>query len=169
MFVGHSASLTGNHKYSFKKLSKINIGNREIIVPINYNNNEIYGPYIESVGRKYCGDKCVFIKDFMPLNEYNNLMLQADRFIFNNWRQEAWGNIQIALYMGAKIFVARRSPVAKLMKDIGLHFEYTENLNQRTFDRDLTQHQKEENRRIITESFCMERSNQLCRKLSLEI
>lgn len=165
VFLGHSASFTGNHKEAFKRLGRIDIKSRKIIVPINYNGTTWNKNHIKSLGKKYCGNQCSFLESFMPLSEYNELMLQADRFIFNNWRQEAWGNIQIALYMGAKVFLSKNSLLSKHLKELGLHFEYTENLNQTTFDEDLTIQQKEENRRIIISMYSMQRSSRVCKAL----
>lgn len=167
LFVGHSASFTGNHKYSFKKLRNINLNDRQIIVPINYNGTTWNKKHIKSMGQKYCKNKCIFLESFIPLPEYNNLMLKADRFIFNNWRQEAWGNIQIAIYIGAKIFMSKKSILATHMKELGLHFEYISNLDQDTFDKDLTDSQKLENRRIVSQTYSAAQNKKLCQKLCL--
>lgn len=166
VFVGHSASFTGNHDYSFKKIGAVNLGQRTAIVPINYMGTPWNKEHIKNLGIRHCKGRCKFLESFIPLDEYNKLMLQCDRFIFSNWRQEGWGNIQLALYMGAKVFLSKKSLLAKHLKDLGIFFEYVENLNQHTFDEDLTRQQKEENRKIISNTYSLENSTQLCAALS---
>lgn len=145
-FVGHSASPTGNHLVSLKKLNGINLRDRKMILPISYGAQKAI---IKAQALKYCGDSCIFLEDYLPLKEYNKLMLQADRFVFCNYRQEALGNIYVALYLGAKVFVSKRYNPRKDFDRFGLIYGITEKINQHNFDEDLTLSQKEHNRRIL--------------------
>lgn len=148
-FVGHSASPTGNHHVSLQKLGRIDLHERKLILPISYNCQKVNGPRIKAQALKYCGDSCIFLEDYLPLQEYNKLILQADRFVFCNYRQEALGNIYVALYLGAKVFVSKRYNPRKDFDRLGLIYGITEKINQHNFDEDLTLSQKEHNRRIL--------------------
>ena len=84
-----------------------------------------YANYISKVGEQYFGRKFNAIRDFMPLEEYNKFLLSADVFIYGNWRQEAVGNILIALFIGGKVFLDEKNPLLKFYKDKGLVIIYS--------------------------------------------
>ena len=44
-----------------------------------------------------------------------NFLLSADVFIYGNWRQEAVGNILIALFIGGKVFLDEKNPLLKIL------------------------------------------------------
>jgi len=108
--IGNSASFTNNHLYAFKFLKKLSIGNRIVSVPLSYGGNTKYKDLIIKRGTRTFKNFNP-IMCFMPLEEYNKFMLGSSVFIFSSWRQEAFGNIVAALYLGAKVFISNRSPL----------------------------------------------------------
>ena len=97
----------------------LGVFDKKIFVPLSYGNMN-YANYISKVGEQYFGRKFNAIRDFMPLEEYNKFLLSADVFIYGNWRQEAVGNILIALFIGGKVFLDEKNPLLKFYKDKGL-------------------------------------------------
>ena len=120
ILLGNSASITNNHLYAFSYLSGVDIGDRRIIAPLNYTINTKYVNKVVSEGNMIFGKEGFYpLREFLPLQEYNKLMLSAEICIYSNWRQEAMGNITIALYLGAKVFMSNKSPLYKWFKDVG--------------------------------------------------
>ena len=156
IMVNHSASPTGNHVGVFNRLERLEIQNRKIIVPISYGMERVK-KYIETKGHAILGEKLVPVKEFMPLEEYNKLMLSANVFIYGHWRQEAVGNILVALYIGGKVFLSSRSPMYSYYKRLGLHLWSLEEMDNESITVPLEQSLVEENKSIIMAHYSKER------------
>ena len=76
-------------------------------------------------------------------------MLSSEICIFSNWRQEAAGNIRIALYLGAKVFMSEKSPFFHFLQEIGVNVFSLENMSQEDLDIPLDDESKKRNRDII--------------------
>lgn len=165
IWVGNSGSFTNNHELAFKKLRRLEISDRKVISPLSYNGTVQHRANIEKIGHRYFKDKFLPLKDFYPLDKYNKIMLTANVYIFANWRQEALGNIVIALYLGAKVYLSRRSPLFKYFKDNGIYIFEFEKIQQQSIDTPLTAEEKKHNRSLILKLFNKERQIKLARQL----
>lgn len=133
VMLGNSASITNNHLYAFEILSKLNLGERKIIVPLNYNGNEMYKKHVVDSGYKMFDCKFSPLTKFLPLDEYNKLLLSSGYCIYASWRQEAMGNILIALYLGCKVFISNKSPLFALFKQMGIYVYELETISEESF------------------------------------
>ena len=150
ILLGNSGSLTNNHKYAYQYLYKLKLGNRKVIVPLSYSGNKKYKKEIMTRGKDLFGENFCPLIDFLPLPQYNELMTSAAVAIYANWRQEAIGNIIIALYLGAKVFIAGRNPVFAWAKGHGLIVFELETITQQELDTPLTADEKVSNRHILS-------------------
>ena len=112
VWVGNSATLTNNYWDIFPLIART--PDREVIVPLVYGTDGLTrGPYaevIEDFGRKIFGDRFIPISTFLPLNEYTALMGKCSAFVFGHRRQQAVGNVLIALRHGGCVFLDKRNP-----------------------------------------------------------
>ncbi len=155
IMVGHCASMFDNQEEVFAQLSKIDLKNRKVIAPLGYGHQRIK-EYIVLKGTEYLSDAFKPILGFLPLGEYNNLMLSARTFIYGNYRQEAFGNILIALYSGGAVFLHPSNVLLKLFKDLGvLLFSTTELCEKIHYC--LTEEERMSNRAIIKKYYSRER------------
>lgn len=136
--VGNSAAATGNHREAFQLLMKAGIGKRKIIVPLSYGANK---EQIMDAGCNILKEHFVPIVDFLSLDKYNELLCSARTFVYDNYRQEATGNIVIALYIGATLFLNDRNPMLKNYLDMGFIMFSTSQLKEKIEYR-LTQEEK---------------------------
>lgn len=152
IIVGNSAQFTNNHRYVFELLSNISIGNRKVIVPLSYGEAP---QYVIKCG-KILGDLFCPITTFMPLNQYNELMISARTYIYGNFRQEAVGNILVALFLGATVFLDKRNP---LFEDFSLQGYVVFSLDKikNMIDYRLTKEEIDRNRKLIKESYSREK------------
>ena len=164
ILVGNSASYSNNHLYVLKYLSNINIRNKTIVSPLSYGGDKRNTDKIISEGKKIFGNSFIALKDFLPLERYNNLMLQAEICVYGNWRQEAYGNILIALYLGAKVYISQRSPLVALFNRMGLRFFILEKINQNDFLSPLDISKRQKNREIIMGLFSKMNQLKIIRK-----
>lgn len=102
--VGNSADITNDHIQIFLKLEKYKNENIEIICPISYGNIKYRDKVIEE-GKKIFGDKFKPITNFIPFQEYLQMLARVDVAIFNHQRQQAVGNITTLLGLGKKVYI----------------------------------------------------------------
>ena len=151
LLLGNSASFTNNHSYAFKYLSDLDLNNKKIVAPLSYGGSLKYINHIIKQGDRKWGQSFVPLQDFLPLDEYNQLMTTAEICIFSSWRQEAFGNIVIALYLGSKVFLSERSSLISYFKSIGVVVYTLEEIKQADIDFPLSDEIKNSNRKILFE------------------
>ncbi len=115
IIVGNSASYTNNHRYVFEILEQVDLAGRKVIVPLSYGK----GRELALEAGKILKDHFVPILDFMQIDEYNKLLSGARTFIYGSFRQEAIGNILVALYLGGAVFLDERNPLLYDLRKIG--------------------------------------------------
>lgn len=163
ILLGNSASFTNNHEYALKLLSKCSLHGKTVVVPISYGGSAKYRMYIKKLGRKLFGNQFQPQETFLPLKEYNQSMLSAEVCIYGSWRQEAMGNIVIALYLGAKVFLSKYSPLLSWYKEMGVTIYELESINDEQLYTSLTEEQKKRNREILQNRYNKDRMLELIR------
>ena len=116
ILIGNSGDPRNNHADIFMKLKGIDLGNRKVVVPLSYSGTKRYREKIKSIGKEIWGDRFIVIENFMPLHEYEKVIASCGFRIFGQERQQAMGNIGIALKDGCKVFAYKSSIIYK-------HFE----------------------------------------------
>jgi hypothetical protein len=151
--LGNSATFTNNHIEAIDILEKIMVSEkRKIIVPLNYGDPS-YAEEICQIGKNQLGDPFVPLMDWLTLEEYNQKISQCGFVIMNHKRQQAFGNINTALYKGAKVFLRPENLLYKYYKSIGMKIfsvEDLEKLGENALQPLDTKTQKK-NRAIISE------------------
>jgi dTDP-N-acetylfucosamine:lipid II N-acetylfucosaminyltransferase len=128
ILLGNSASYTNNHLEAFEVLKKVDLGDRKVITPLSYG-NELYKKAIVVEGNKVLEKHFIPLINFMPLHEYNNYVKQCSVVVMNHYRQQAAGNVLTALWMGAKVYLNKRSTLYHYLVRIGVHvYEITDDL-----------------------------------------
>ena len=159
--IGNSASITNNHEYVMRFLSKLTIGNRNVYVPLSYSGTNEYKNTVKRKGLEYFGDKFKSLDDFLPLEEYNKLMLSVGFAIYGNFRQEAIGNVVISLYLGAKVFFPENAPFHLWAQKLNLIVFKLESISQEEIDQPLDTNSIAHNRSIIIKFYNRERLKSL--------
>ena len=148
-------------------LSKLDIGSRRVIVPLSYSGKKGYVDHVLQSGRLLLGENFSPLLDFMPLDEYNRLQSDVSVALFGNWRQEAIGNIIVALYLEAKVFLSHVNPVYEWAQSHGLTVYELEKLSQKELDTPLDRETKLKNRQILLSLYTKERMYRLIKDLSV--
>ena len=156
IIVNHSASPTGNHIDVFRLLSRLSIHDRKIVVPISYGTEKMKR-HILDWGQRILNNNFCPVLDFMSLDEYNKLLLTSNIFIYGHIRQEAVGNILIALYIGGKVFLSSESPMYLYYKRIGLRLYSLNELDNDSIKIPMKTEDVEINRRILRELYSTDR------------
>lgn len=157
VIIGNSASVSNNHIYVMEKLRAIGLSGTKIILPLSYGAKGNYVGMVEQKGFEMFDTQFTPVKDYMPLSQYNELLLSAQTFIYGSWRQEAVGNILIALYIGGKVFLDNHNPLLKFYQSLGLHIYGINQLSVEEINSKLPSEKIEENRAILRERYSRER------------
>lgn len=165
ILLGNSASFTNNHNYAFKYLKDIDLHDKTIVTPLSYGGNRKYINHVISQGRRLFPERYEPLLKFLPLDEYNRLMLEAEVCIFSSWRQEANGNVVIALYLGAKVFMSNRSPLYKRYKDMGIVLFELESITEEQLNTPLSIEDRQNNRTILLNRFSAERQIEVIKNI----
>ena len=151
ILIGNSAASTNNHLDIIPFLKKLDLGESNIILPLSYGNTQ---EYIEDIAYAYhqeFGENVIVLKDFMPPQAYSKILSSCSIAIFFMERQQAMGNINIALKYGCKVFLSETNPVFGFYKDLGIKlFSVQRDLNQAEIDKSLSKEDIERNRAILS-------------------
>jgi hypothetical protein len=161
ILIGNSASFTNNHLEAFEILQHIDLGDRKIIVPLSYGDPK-YRDYIVEVGKKLFGDAFIPLLEFIPVEEYHEILQTCSIAIMNHYRQQAVGNISALIQSGVKVYLSERNPFIKTCKRIGVKVFRIEDLEKdySSFYQPLTEFEKENNYLHYTEEFNQEKIQQ---------
>ena len=159
--IGNSASITNNHEYAMRFLSKVDLQERKVVAPLSYSGTKEYKETVKKVGRASFGENFIALEDFLPLEKYNQLMTSFGVAIYGNWRQEAIGNILISLYLGAKVFLPNVNPMMQWAKQHNLVVFELESISQHEIDTPLDEESRIQNRSIILKLYNLERLKSL--------
>jgi len=147
ILLGNSASSTNNHIEAIDLLKNINLQHRKIITPLSYGNMK-YASKIIKYGEEKLSNNFHYLKDFMPLQEYNKTIQSCGIVIMNHYRQQAVGNILASMWMGAKVFLDNRNTFYHYLKRIGCYVYLIDDLINGNLE-NLNNTQIEHNRNIL--------------------
>ena len=150
ILVGNSATPTNNHLEIFHMLSKIDLGDRQIVAPLSYGDT-VYRDAIISYGQSLFGSRFRPIVDFMPLEQYNTLIAGCSVVVMGHRRQQGGGNTVTMLYKGARVFLDEASTVYQYLKSRGAFVYNLQDLQSqgaKVFE-SLTEDQRSTNRQVL--------------------
>jgi dTDP-N-acetylfucosamine:lipid II N-acetylfucosaminyltransferase len=153
ILIGNSADPSNNHLEVFKKIASFNFGDRKIFVPLSYGGNKEYIEYIVTKGKELFGDNFVPLLDFMTLKEYNTILSSCGFMIFNHIRQQGVGNIVSLGYMGAKLFLNRKSPILSFFSNKGMTILDANKITEAQLFKNLDSKQLVINRQVLIEEY----------------
>lgn len=140
VLLGNSSSPSNNHLEAFRLLSRHRSEFGRVIVPLSYG-DAAYREAIIARGREILGEKLHPLPQFLDRIAYNRQLLSCKVAIMNHRRQQAFGNIFTALWLGSRIYLPEESTIRAHLKRSGLHVFSIENdlavasADYRAFDR----------------------------------
>lgn len=120
VLVGNSLDPTNNHVEAFRLVSR-NIGLvKKVLVPVSYGGPPSYLAALERIAVALFGDKVVFMKDFMPIDEFRSVLEQCDVVVLNHLRQQAVGAYIEAVCAGCSVVLNPEGALWKWSLDAGV-------------------------------------------------
>lgn len=170
IMIGNSATFSSNHLDAFYNLRKANVltDNKKLIVPLSYGNNS-YRDFIISRGEQLFGDKFVPLTNYLRLSDFIGYLSNCSALILFHIRQQALGNILIALNLGIKIYMHPRSILYKSLINKGFIIYSISEINTNNINTDLDQFDKDNNRTLVNQYYgnnaVIEKTKYLIRKM----
>ncbi len=163
IWVNNSAAYNGNHIEIFGRLQSFdNIPS--VHVPLSYGLKK-WVDYVNAQGREMLGEKFEPMLTFIPRSEYYKCFLNCNGFIFGHYRSCAFGNVLIALYFGAKVFLFRENPLLDHFRSKGIVLFCIENeLSESNVMTPLPISDRIRNREIINRYYSRERLVRILRQ-----
>ena len=119
ILIGNSATSSNNHLDVFDIIKDTN---KKVIVPLSYGAYD-YKKYKELVifeGMRIFRSSFTSIEEFLPLNDYRELISSCNTVIMYHVRQQALGNVFMALFQGMRVFLNSKSLTYSYLKDKGM-------------------------------------------------
>ncbi len=119
ILIGNSATLSNNHLDVFNIIKSTN---RKLITPLNYGafGYKDYKAHIIDEGNRLFKDNFYAIESFLPIQDYDKILMSCNTMIMYHIRQQALGNIYMALYLGMRVFLNKKSITYKYMINVGM-------------------------------------------------
>lgn len=119
ILLGNSATPENNHLDALHVLAGCKLASRKVICPLSYGNKR-YGDAVEQYGRKVLGGQFVPLRTYLAPAEYIRIVSNCSVVVMNHVRQQALGNILIALCSDAHVFLNEKSPIRGALAHIGV-------------------------------------------------
>ncbi len=120
ILLGNSATATNNHAEMLRLLAAHDLDGRKVVVPLSYGDPD-YRDAILALGRRLLGARFEPLTQFMPLAQFNAVIARCSCAIMNQRRQQAIGNIGVALHRGARLYLDESGVLYRFFRDRGAH------------------------------------------------
>jgi len=152
ILVGNSAAETNNHEMIFRLLSDIGVQDQQYVVPFSYGAKGEYKDMVRRTVEKLNFRNVEFLDHFMKLSAYNEVLLECGICLFGSYRQQAWGNILVSLFLGAKVYLSSNNPLLQLSRQIGFVIFELESID-KSFLEPLTDSERRRNHDLCLTQF----------------
>lgn len=155
ILVGNSGAPSNNHLEIFQMLSRINLNGRKIYVPMSYGGSDAYRDLIIKKGYELLGENFIPMVQFLTLDAYTQIISSCGTILFNQIRQQGVGNIVAMAYLGAQIFLNKKSPVYNEMREMGVQVFSIEDFSLKKLQVGLNEEQRKKNKRLMEETYSL--------------
>jgi len=131
--IGQNANEGLHHIETLDILKKFKDENIQIIMPMNYGGNKEYVNEVEKHAVSIFGDKVQVVKEFLPVDQYWEMMKNVDIAIFHTDRQAGLGNIHRALWHDVKVYLCENGVMYQYFRKRGAPVQRIENIVNESF------------------------------------
>ncbi len=118
ILIGNSSSETNNHFDTFNILSKKELIDQKLYIPLTYGDKK-YGQLVINKAKVLFGEHAMPMTDFLTLSEYTKIIDSCAVLIMNHTRQQAFNTIMIAIARGCKVFLREENSIYNALRKEG--------------------------------------------------
>lgn len=155
VFLGNSATESNNHISALKLIAQYEHIN--VVVPLSYGKKK-YAKDIEAYGIELLGKRFFGLTEFLPKEDYLNVINKCEFLLMNHIRQQALGNILAGIISYKTVILKKESVLAKCFSEIGIRYRTASDENP---FRALSLEKKEANIALVNERFGSRRFSQM--------
>lgn len=149
VIIGNSADPSNNHVEALTYLSKLSLqSDTRIIIPLSYGGSRKYTEWVKDYAQKLYPGIIKPLDNYMPIEEYTQLVSNCRIAIYAHRRQQASDNILMQIIYGANVFLSEESLALDHYRSLGVKiFSIEHDLNSNFHD--LCKEDIINNRKII--------------------
>lgn len=154
IMIGHSSHSINNHADVFKVLANMKSHNTKLVAPLSYG-DKVYAEKVIKLGKKLFSERFVAIEEYMPIEEYNDVIDSCHTFISNSYIQQGGANISRFLLTGGKVYLHEKSPIYNDRKKQGFKIFTVQNdlTYEHLYEYQLSENDKMINRQLLLSMF----------------
>lgn len=118
VLLGNSADPSNNHLDAIDLLREIGIGDGKLVVPLNYGRRDV-AQAVARCATEAFGERAIILSDWLSIDAYNAVVSSCGTVVMNHLRAQAIGNISMALYKGAKVYLRAENPLYAHYRNLG--------------------------------------------------
>lgn len=161
ILAGNSASLTNNHIELFDSIrDQVDLTGRKVVAPLSYGDPH-YRDQVIDYGMKTLGEAFMPLTGFMPVEQYLETIRSCGFVMMNHLRQQALGNVCMAMLIGAKVYLNKGNPLTGWLKARGAAIASIDDLDLMP----LTEQQKNINQDLVFSHWGRKYQNQKTKHL----
>ena len=107
LVLGNSGTDTNNHLDAIRTIQNHGV-EADIVIPVSYG-SENYKSFLRKSVDFYRGGSIRFMEEFLPFNDYIQLLLNSDGLIMNHLRPQGYGNILMMMYLEKTVYMNPRN------------------------------------------------------------
>jgi|GEM_PF-5054429 len=153
VFIGNSNTPASNHVDAFRFIKKIKIKGAKVVVPLSYGGDRFYKSAVMIAGKINFGTDFQPQLHFLDRTAYVEKLAECGTAVFMHIRQQAIGNIFIALWLGLKVFLLKENPCFAHFKSKGIAIYLIDKFAETEFNTPLPADQKMLNRQLLISHF----------------
>ena len=134
IMIGNSGDHSNRHIDVFNYLCRFSNENIEVHTVLSYGQNQDYINSVVKAGELRFKDKFVPHLNFMPYENYLDLLSTIDICVFYHDRQQGMGNLNMFFGLGAKIYLSEKVTTYDYYTSLGMEVFPTENIPNLSFD-----------------------------------
>lgn len=167
IFLGNSAALEGNYWDVMPKVARLKQKGQKVIMPLSYGSQWVSN-WVQKLGKALFRSDFMPLINFMPLDEYNQLVCNCSTMIMPHYAPRAQGNIITGLWLGMRVYLSEKCMTYRYFKRIGcLVYSIEHDLksrNPRLFE-PMTEQQMMHNRAVLQKYYSRESMNEAVHKI----
>ena len=134
--VGNRSYPELHHIHTMSMLRKFAEEDIMLVIPLSYGPVK-YGKKVRAYAEKHFPGKNMCLMDFMPQDEYFELLKRVDIAIFDTDRQIALGNILTLIFDNVKLYLPDTNVMSRYFRDRGVPIQSLADIKKGSFE-DLT-------------------------------
>lgn len=149
ILLGNSSTPSNKHAQIFDALKAYDLGDRSLIAPLSYGDDE-YREEIIKLGKENFGGNFKPLTSFFDIDSYLEEIKNCAHVIMAHERQQGFGSIIMMLSGGSKVYLSNSGPLYSWFKNLGVVIFCVEKDLPHELDEPLNDEEKEHNKKILT-------------------